>query len=488
MGRSVRCAVLLAISSLVSACGGGGNVDGPTVLPLLPDRVLAWNQIALDAILIDHTPNLPQLPGSNVPGANAGSQRGPTRTGRAMAIVHAAIYDAVNAIDQGHTPYLVQTPYAGTASIDAAIAQAAHDTLVALWPQQLARFDAALAADLALIPDGVQETLGVEAGAEAADTILAARQYDGSSVEYPGNSPYTAGTLPGRHRADPINPGQGYLTPRWGEVDPFGVSSYLPFSPPPPPALNSPEYTAAFNEVKTLGGDGITTPTTRTADQTQIGLFWAYDGAAGLGVPNRLYNQIARTIAVQEGNSVVENARYFFLVNVALADAISACFFTKYVEDLWRPVIGIRESDPGTGPTGLGDGNPNTVGDPTWTPLGSPSTNTDANNFTPNFPSYSAGHATFGGALFQMLIDYYGRADIAFTFTSDELNGVNRENSSGSPRPLAPRSYTNLRQAEQENADSRVYLGVHWRFDETDGDLQGRGVANEVFAKLARPR
>ena len=135
MGRSVRLAAL-ALPCLVVACGGGGSVDGPDVLPLLPDRVLAWHQILCDAVVIDHTPNLPQLPGSNVPGANAGSQRGPTRTGRAMAIVSCAIYDAVNSIDHGHTPYLVHTEYAGTASIDAAIAQAAHDTLVAMWPQQ----------------------------------------------------------------------------------------------------------------------------------------------------------------------------------------------------------------------------------------------------------------------------------------------------------------------------------------------------------------
>ena len=239
--------------------------------------------------------------------------------------------------------------------------------------------------------------------------------------------------------------------------------------------------------MKSLGGDGVTTATARTADQTQIGLFWAYDGAPGLGVPPRLFNQIVRTIAVQEGNTVVENARLFALINIAQSDAGTGAWLQKYVDDVWRPILGIRESDPGTGPSGLGDGNAATIGDPTWTPLGAPSTNTDAPNFTPNFPSYVSGHATFGSAVFQTLINFYGRNDIAFTFTSDELNGVNRDGASGAPRPLAPRSYATLRQAEHENADSRVYLGIHWRFDQDEGVLMGRGVANEVCARVALP-
>ena len=221
---------LALLPSLAVACGGGG-VDGPDPLPLLPDRVLRWNAVALDAVVIDHTPVLAQLPGSDVPGAGGGSQRGPTRTARALAIVHAAIYDAVNAIDHRHEPYLLAQEFSPVASIDAAVAQAAHDTLVAMWPLQAARFDAELTADLAAIVDGVQQDLGVLAGEAAAEAVLATRAFDGSAIEYPGNSAYAPGSAPGRHRVDPINPGQGFLTPRWGECDPFGCMSLLPSAP-----------------------------------------------------------------------------------------------------------------------------------------------------------------------------------------------------------------------------------------------------------------
>ena len=167
------------------------------------------------------------------------------------------------------------------------------------------------------------------------------------------------------------------LGPQWGQVAPFGMFSATQFAVPAPPSITSAEYAAAYNEVKNYGGDGITTPTLRTPEQTEIANFWGYDGTPGLGTPPRLYNQIAEVIATQQKNSEIENARFFALINFAMADAGIACWNDKFTYSYWRPITGIRENDPGTGPTGLGSGNSYLVGqgDPTWTPLGAPNDN-----------------------------------------------------------------------------------------------------------------
>ena len=188
--------------------------------------------------------------------------------------------------------------------------------------------------------------------------------------------------------------------------------------------------------------------------------------------------------------SPVELARLLALANVAMADAAISCWESKYHYDLWRPITGIRESDPGTGPTGLGDGNAATVGDLTFTPLGAPASNLNGPNFTPPFPSYPSGHATIGGALFQTIRRFYGTDNIAFTFVSDEFNGVTKDRN-GNVRPYMPRHFSNLLQAEEENGQSRIYLGIHWRFDKTQGIAQGQRIADyvfdHVFAPLAAP-
>ena len=257
------------------------------------------------------------------------------------------------------------------------------------------------------------------------------------------------------------------------------------FRAPPPPPLWSTAYAAAYNEVKRVGGDGITTPTVRTDDQTIAATYWAYDGTPSLCAPPRLYNQITEVIAAQMGSDVVDQARLLALVNVAMADAGIAVWESKYFYKVWRPVTGIREANPGTGPTGIGDRNRLTRGDATFTPLGAPATNLAVPNFTPPFPAYPSGHAGFGGALFQMLRNVYGRDDIPFTFVSDELNGVTVDHE-GVVRPLLPRSFSSLSQAEEENGQSRIYLGIHWSFDKTAGIAQGRQVADYVFTHAFR--
>ena len=199
-----------------------------------------------------------------------------------------------------------------------------------------------------------------------------------------------------------------------------------------------------------------------------------------------MYNQVARAVAEESDMDVVEMARLLALVNVALADTGIAAWDSKYYWDFWRPVTAIRESDEGTGPTGLGDGNPDTVGDPSFTPLGAPASNLALPNFTPPFPAYPSGHAAFGGALFETLRTFYGRDDIAFTFVSDEFNGETRDNQ-GNLRPYRPRTFSSLSEAEEENGQSRIYLGIHWEFDKVEGIALGNRVADHVFANIFAP-
>ena len=159
---------------------------------------------------------------------------------------------------------------------------------------------------------------------------------------------------------------------------------------------------------------------------------------------------------------------------------------SKYFYGYWRPVTGIREADAGTGPSGLGDGNSGTDGDPDFSPLGAPASNLQGPNFTPPFPAYPSGHAGFGGALFQTLRRFYGSDEIPFTFVSDEFNGETLDNQ-GNPRPLIPRRFRSLSEAEEENGQSRIYLGIHWSFDKTEGIAQGRRVADAVFRRAFLP-
>src|SRR5438270_10485544 len=235
-----------------------------------------------------------------------------------------------------------------------------------------------------------------------------------------------------------------------------------------------------------LGGYGTVTMAQRTPAQTFIGLFWAYDGTSSLRAPPRLYNQIAVQIANQTRLGAPQTARLLALLNVAMADAAMAVWESKYYWDFWRPITGIRESDPGTGPLGAGDGNAATVGDPGFTPLGAPASNLVGPNFTPPFPAYPSGHAGFGGAIFETLRRFYGTDRLGFTFVSDEFDGVTKDHE-GNVRPYMPRSFSSLSQAEEENGQSRIYLGIHWHFDKTAGIAQGRKVADYIFNHAFRP-
>ena len=444
-------------------------------------RLAYWNERALSAIAVDHTP--PITGGTNV----AAEQLGPTRTSRVLAIVHIAIYDALNAIVQRYPGYSGPLTAFADSSPDAAIAQAAHDTLVALYPRQAERIGAWLKADLARLPASRAKLNGIDIGRRSAAAILALRENDGAYYDEPVvGVDYSVGNEPGVWRPDPVSRIQIALGAYWRRLTPFVLRSPTQFRSPPPPALSSDAYARAFNEVKQLGGDGIRTPTRRTTDQTVIGIYWAYDGTAWIGTPPRLYNQIAVQLALKRTKDPLELARVLALVNVAIADTTMSVWDTKYYYDFWRPVTAIREASPGSSPTGRGDGNPDTRGDPAWTPLGAPASNLIGPNFTPPFPAYTSGHAALGGAMFQVLRRLYGDRT-AFTFVSDEFNGITRDNR-GRVRPRIPRSYSSLSQAEEENGQSRIYLGVHWQFDKTEGRVAGHRVADYVLQRgLVRP-
>jgi len=437
--------------------------------------VLRWNQIAIDTSGLDHTA---VAAGES---RTFGHQLGPTRASRAMAIVHIAMFDSLNAIQGGYESY-TGTPAFPLASVRVAVAKAAHKTLVALYPSHAPRLDALLQEDLDAVIDPISKQRGLDLGTFTADRILAMRDGDGSEI----SDAYAFSNAPGKWRVDPINPTQQPLGANWYRVKPFALNSATQFRCPAPPAMDSQEYTDAYNEVKSIGGDGVITPTTRTEEQGRIGIFWAYDGTPSLCAPPRLYNQIARQIASDQNVKGIRLARLLTVLNIAMADAGIAAWESKYYYNYWRPVTGIRESDPGTGPTGLGDGNANTTGDPTYVPLCAPASNLTAANFTPPFPSYPSGHAVFGGALFETMRNFFGTDNVGFTFTSDEFNGTTKDNQ-GNVRPLWPRTFAKLSDAEEENGQSRIYLGIHWKFDKTQGILQGNKVADHVYNAVLKP-
>jgi PAP2 superfamily/RTX calcium-binding nonapeptide repeat (4 copies) len=383
------------------------------------DMVLQWNDIALDAIRTIPTP--------------------PPRAARALAIVQAAVYDAVNAIDRTHQVYAVDVLASPLASREAAVAAAAHTSLVSLFPARQAVFDAALATALGTIAAGSAKNQGVQLGQNVAQQMLALRANDGANASVA----YTPGTDPGDWQPTPPAFAAALL-PQWPDVTPFAMTSGSQFSPDNIPALASAEYAAAFDEVKELGS---ATSATRTADQTNIALFWANGG--GTATPPGHLNMLAQVVAEAEGNSLAENARLFASLNVAMADAAIMAWEAKFDTDFWRPVTGIRAAD--------SDGNPATTQDAAWTPLIA----------TPPFPSYVSGHSSFSGAAAAVLIDFFGSDNIAFTLASEN--------------PSVPaRSFTSFSQAAQESADSRLYGGIHWRFDNEDGLTAGEQLGQFV--------
>jgi membrane-associated phospholipid phosphatase len=386
--------------------------------------VIDWNQVLLSIV--------------NTPGAQPANIQ-PTRN---FAILHAAIYDAVNAIDRSHEPYLISVRAPRDASETAAADAAAHTALVGLYPSLQNSLDSDYAAQLAQVPNGPAKDQGVLLGEQVASDLLAIRANDGSNVVPP---PFVAGTNPGDYAPTPPNfPTPVFTT--WGQVRPFVLERGDQFRPTPPPALTSDAYAAAINEVQSLGS---ATSTTRTAEQTQIGRFW------NPPIQN-FWNQIAQTVALARHSDLPTTARLFAALNLSFADSAIAFYDAKYTFRLWRPVTAIRLADT--------DGNPNTVADPNWLPLAG---NTAAD------PSYPGAHSTISAAGADVLASFYGHRQ-SFSVTSSALPGVTR-------------SFTSFGAAAEEAGLSRIFSGQHTRLDHLAGLTLGHDVAGFVLHNALLP-
>jgi hypothetical protein len=364
---------------------------------------------------------------------------------RSLAIMHAAIYDAVNAIDRTHEPYLVRlTGVSRFASQDAAADTAAHAVLVTLYPSFQPTLDTQLQQLLAQIPDGANKAEGITIGQTVATQILALRSNDGSAN---APIPFVFGNAPGDYQSTPPNfPKQPQFT-HWSHVTPFALERANQFRPGPPPALTSDTYADVFNEVQSLG---ISESTTATPDQALTGRFWN-------GAIQNYWNEIAQTAAAAHNLTTPENARLFVQLNVALADDVIAFYDAKYAYTFWRPVTAIREA--------ATDGNPKTLPDPNWLP--------EVGNTTPD-PSYPGAHAVISTTGACVLISFFRKNRFDFSVTSEVLAGIDR-------------SFTSFSAAAEEATLSRIFAGVHFRSDLTTGQRLGRQVADFVLDNFFTP-
>lgn len=396
-------------------------------LPAQADMVLDWNDYALEAIRT--------------------ASSAPPVASRALAITHAAIYDSVNSIYQTNQKYYTQLSGYSPAntSAAAAVAAAGYNSLLALYPGQAATLLATYNASIGAIVDTpARKAQGEALGQQVAAAMVQLRSTDGWNV--PLNPPYAPTNPPVAGHWQPTPTAFApFLLPQWGGVTPFTMTSNTQFRQEAPPLLDSPRYTAEFNEVKSLGKSDSST---RTPDQTQIAFFWL-DGA-GTETPPGHWNSIAQTVAMSKNTTLAENARLFALLNLAEADAAIAAWDMKLYYDFWRPITAIHAADT--------DGNNDTAGDPSWTPLVN----------TPPFPGYTSGHSNFSGASSTILAELFGD-NTAFSSTSDDLPGVTRY-------------FTSFSQAALEAGRSRIYAGIHFECDNEFGLKAGGELGEYVFA------
>ena len=391
-------------------------------------QVIQWNRILLSIV--------------RTPGAQPATVH-PTRS---FAIMHAAIYDAVNAIDRTHAPYLVKVDGVRKhASQEAAAAGAAHEVLAALYPSFKAMLDADLQESLANIGSGREVNEGLQLGQDVGSQVLALRSSDGSDAP---PLPYVFGNAPGDYQSTPPNfPKQPQFT-NWSHVTPFALQHADQFRPEPPPALDSDTYADAFNKTKSLG---IANSTAATADQALTGRFWN-------GAIQNYWNEIAQTSAIDFGLTTTQSARLFALLNLSFADSVIAFYDAKYTYNFWRPVTAIRDAS-----TAI---NVNTTADPNWLP--------EVTNTTPD-PSYPGAHAVISAAGAKVLISFFDRDYLKFQVTSEVLPGVER-------------SFDSFSDAAQEATLSRIFAGVHFQFDLSSGQRLGSQVADFVLDNFLTAR
>ena len=437
------------------------------------DVVLDWNSAFLNAVQAEGKADIAAEVklGQDDTTLDNISGVAPPIEARDGAILHTAIYDAVYALsDDPRSSGIAQLPDTpAKASQEAAAVGAAHTILSELFPEQQATFEAQRDRSLAEISDDpTAEDAGFNFGVEVAQAILQGRSNDGASF---AQVPYTPGTAAGDYKEirepDPTKPLPENLTenglekvtallPNWGRVIPFAIDSTADFRPQGQPNFSSPNYARDLNEVRRKGGLVNTDETTieRTKDETQIAQFWSYDRPDTFRPPGQ-WNQIAQEVAIDQGNSLEDNALLFAELNVAMADAGIVAWDGKYAFEQIRPVTAIRNAED--------DNNPNTTADPDWEPLIT----------TPNFPDYISGHSAFGGAAAGVLEDFFGN-DVSFEIPTQELPGVSREFTSMG-------STSSFEVAARENADSRLYGGVHVEISNVDGVQTGLDVADFVL-------
>jgi membrane-associated phospholipid phosphatase len=440
-------------------------------------NIVDLNLLALDLVALDFSDG-------HVP-----SNGGPTKTSRALAIIHLAARDAYAKVTTAFSPRLagLPNPPPGLGTSDAAGTAAALGAGIRAATLLYPDFTAVINQRSGALTAG-SSPAGLQYGTTVAETWLASRQDDHSALPQTDSN---FNPQPGHHRADPVSKAPN-LGRTWGQVTPFVLTSVVADAPlGPPPALASKEYARAFDDVFVNGRDNITQRGPEFQRHAAVGIFWGYDGANKLGTPPRLYNQIVVGTAEFKGLAHKDQVNVLAAINAAMADAGIASWHWKYVYDFWRPVVAIREASAGFGPTGAGDGNTKreNPGDPFWLPLGAPRSNPDppvagaaGKNFTPNFPAYPSGHATFGTACFETFAGLINKPldRVHATFVSDEFDGKTTDNE-GITRPRWEQTFS-LKEGIEQNKISRIYLGVHWIFDAEGGETVGTAIAKKAVA------
>ena len=412
----------IMILSLALALCGAATAQNP---------VIDWNAIAVTTAL---NGNQIVSPASSAPGGMS----------LYLAYVHLAIYNALNAIDHRFQPYGVEIPAPAGASVDAAVISAAYNSLVFYFPDQSTSLTAQYMAALGLIPDGQPKDDGVQVGKAAANSIITMRAGDGRGA----NVPYTFPSVPTAGVWIPTPP--AHLLPQtpWaGQMVPFTMSSASQFFPEPPPALTSTDWADDYNQVKALGAANSTV---RTAQQTEIGLFWTEH-------TSKQYSRALRSLAVGRALNTSDTARLFAMVWTAVADSFIGCWNAKYTYSFWRPVTAIQNA-------GLA-GNPATVSDPTWMSLGT----------TPNHPEYPSAHGCLTGAFSGILKGYFGTPNVNFTVSSTFFN------------PAHVHTFNSTKDLEQEVEDARIYAGFHYHHSMVQGLVLGQHVAHQVLVNFFQP-
>jgi hypothetical protein len=425
----MRWVVATLLLTLLAPAGRELRATGSTA-----DIVFEWNQILQET----------------VPGP-----QGPL-TPRFFAMTHIAMFDAINTIEREFEPYRVRLRHGGGGSPEAAAAQAAHDVLVVINPAATATYDAALGRQLGNRPSTFVRR-GAAVGARVAREILEWRQSDGWVVSpFPA---YSEPLLPGRWQPTPPNNPTAAFT-HLQNAAPMALLTATQYLPPPPPSLTSERYAADLNEVRLIGKSDSAT---RTGEQTSIARLWAGIGSTGAGTATNflsIWNNIGRDVARERRLSLVETARVFVLLNVSVHDGLQTTQASKFVYGLWRPVTAIRQAD--------SDLNPATDPDPAWLPLLT----------TPPYPSYAGNMATIGASAARALHLAFGTNDMPVTATWRQSTGL----------PDVSHHFEGFWQAAEEQSESRIYGGIHYRFDQVAGQQVGRSVADFVFANFMGPR